>query len=131
MGFRRLVQKEDPCEDRDHFTQGWHLCPLDTHRDLKKILNDPKRRTNRIYDKRYYLLSGGILRCFRCGHPLVCSATGTRKRSYVCSAPVPMPGPDGCRNGKLRIIAEPLEEYVVKISDGAVPGVAGVGSGSC
>jgi hypothetical protein len=25
-----------------------------------------------------------------------------------------MPGPDGCRNGKLRVIAEPLEEYVVK-----------------
>ena len=29
-------------------------------------------------------------------------------------APVPQPGPDGCRNGKLRIIAEPLEDYVVK-----------------
>ena len=29
-------------------------------------------------------------------------------------APVPQPGPDGCRNGKLRIIAEPLEEYVLK-----------------
>jgi hypothetical protein len=29
-------------------------------------------------------------------------------------APVPQPGPDGCRNGKLRIIAEPLEEYVVR-----------------
>jgi hypothetical protein len=30
-------------------------------------------------------------------------------------APVPQPGPDGCRNGKLRIIAEPLEEYVAKM----------------
>jgi DNA invertase Pin-like site-specific DNA recombinase len=90
------------------------ILDLETHAALKKILNDEKRRTNRFYNKRYYLLSGGILRCFRCGHPLVARPTGTRKRSYVCNAPVPMPGPDGCRNGKLRIIAEPLEEYVVK-----------------
>ena len=30
-------------------------------------------------------------------------------------APVPQPGPDGCRNGKLRIIAEPLEDHVAKM----------------
>src|SRR4030095_11736138 len=47
-------------------------------------------------------------------HPAGGSATRPRKRSYVCNAPVPIPGPDGCRKGKLRIIAEPLEEYVVK-----------------
>jgi hypothetical protein len=46
--------------------------------------------------------------------PAGCSANRPRKRSYVCNAPVPIPGPDGCRKGKLRIIAEPLEEYVVK-----------------
>ena len=85
-----------------------------THATLKKILNDPTRRTNRFYSKRYYLLSGGLLRCWRCGAGLVARPTGERKRSYVCMAPVPQPGPDGCRNGKLRIIAEPLEEYVVK-----------------
>jgi site-specific DNA recombinase len=90
------------------------ILDSETHAALKKILNDEKRRTNRFYNKRYYLLSGGILRCFRCGHPLVARPTGTRKRSYVCNAPVPMPGPDGCRNGKLRVIAEPLEDYVVK-----------------
>jgi site-specific DNA recombinase len=86
-----------------------------THAALKKILNDPKRRTNRFYDKRYYLLSGGLLRCWRCGAVLVARPTGERKRSYVCMAPVPQPGPDGCRNGKLRIIAEPLEDHVAKM----------------
>jgi hypothetical protein len=46
--------------------------------------------------------------------PAGCSANRPRKRSYVCNAPVPIPGPDGCRKGKLRIIAKPPEEYVVK-----------------
>jgi site-specific DNA recombinase len=90
------------------------ILDSETHATLKKILNDPKRRTNRFYNKRYYLLSGGILKCWRCGAALVARPTGERKRSYVCMSPVPQPGPDGCRNGKLRIIAEPLEEYVVK-----------------
>jgi site-specific DNA recombinase len=90
------------------------ILDSETPAALKKILNDEQRRTNRFYNKRYYLLSGGILGCFRCGHPLVARPTGERKRSYVCMAPVPQPGPDGCRNGKLRVIAEPLEEYVVK-----------------
>jgi site-specific DNA recombinase len=78
------------------------ILDSETHAALKKVLNDERRRTNRFYNKRYYLLSGGILRCFRCGHPLVARPTGTRKRSYARNAPVPMPGPDGCRNGKLR-----------------------------
>jgi DNA invertase Pin-like site-specific DNA recombinase len=85
------------------------------HAALKKILNDPERRTNRFYNKRYYLLSGGLLRCWRCGAVLVARPTGERKRSYVCMAPVPQPGPDGCRNGKLRVIAEPLEDHVAKM----------------
>jgi site-specific DNA recombinase len=91
------------------------ILDSEIHAALKKILNDEKRRTNRFYNKRYYLLSGGILRCWRCGAGLVARPTGERKRSYVCMAPVPQPGPDGCRNGKLRIIAEPLEEYVAKM----------------
>jgi hypothetical protein len=91
------------------------ILDSDTHRTLKKNLNDPKRRTNRFYNKRYYLLSGGILKCWRCGAGLVARPTGERKRSYVCMAPVPQPGPDGCRNGKLRIITEPLEDHVAKM----------------
>jgi DNA invertase Pin-like site-specific DNA recombinase len=90
------------------------ILDSETHATLTKILNDKNRRTNRFYNKRYYLLSGGLLRCWRCGAVLVARPTGERKRSYVCMAPVPQPGPDGCRNGKLRVIAEPLEEYVVK-----------------
>ena len=33
---------------------------------------------------------------------------------WGAEAVVPQSGPDGCRNGKLRVIADPLEEYVVK-----------------
>jgi hypothetical protein len=51
------------------------ILDSETHAALKKILNDEQRRTNRFYNKRYYLLSGGILRCFRCGHPLVARPT--------------------------------------------------------
>jgi DNA invertase Pin-like site-specific DNA recombinase len=91
------------------------ILDSETHAALKKILNDEKRRTNRFYNKRYYLLSGGVLKCWRCGAGLVARPTGERKRSYVCMAPVPQPGPDGCRNGKLRIIAEPLEDHVAKM----------------
>jgi site-specific DNA recombinase len=91
------------------------ILESETHAALKKILNDDKRRTNRFYNKRYYLLSGGILKCWRCGAGLVARPTGERKRSYVCMAPVPQPGPDGCRNGKLRIIAEPLEDHIAKM----------------
>jgi site-specific DNA recombinase len=91
------------------------ILDSETHAALKKVLNDENRRTNRFYNKRYYLLSGGLLRCWRCKAVLVARPTGTRKRSYVCMAPVPQPGPDGCRNGKLRIIAEPLEDHVAKM----------------
>jgi hypothetical protein len=52
------------------------ILDSETHAALKKILNDEQLRTNRFYNKRYYLLSGGILRCFRCGHPLVARPTG-------------------------------------------------------
>jgi site-specific DNA recombinase len=89
------------------------ILDSETHATLKKILNDENRRTNRFYNKRYYLLSGGILKCWRCGHGLVARPTGTRKRSYVCMAPVP--GLNGCRNGKLRVIAEDLENHVSKM----------------
>ena len=44
-----------------------------THATLKKILNDPKRRTNRFYNKRYYLLSGGLLKVLA----VRCSAGGS------------------------------------------------------
>jgi hypothetical protein len=40
--------------------------------------------------------------------------TGRGSRRTCVMPPVTMAGPDGRRKGKLRIIAEPLEEYVVK-----------------
>jgi hypothetical protein len=43
---------------------------------------------------------------------LVARPTGEKRRSYVCQAPVP--GLNGCQNGRLRVTAEELEEYVAK-----------------
>jgi site-specific DNA recombinase len=74
-------------------------------------VTDPARRTNGGYSKRYYLLSG-MMRCWRCDAILVARPTGEKRRSYVCQAPVP--GLNGCQNGRLRVTAEELEEYVAK-----------------
>jgi site-specific DNA recombinase len=87
------------------------ILDQETHAALVKILTDPARRTNGGYSKRYYLLSG-MMRCWRCDAILVARPTGEKRRSYVCNAPVP--GLNGCQNGRLRVTAEELEEYVAK-----------------
>ena len=88
----------------------------ETHAALKKILNDEKRRITGSTTS-VITSSGGVLKCWRCGAGLVARPTG---EAIVClPAPVPQPGPDGCRK-QLRIIAEPLEVRR-EISDGALP----------
>lgn len=71
------------------------------HDRLRALLLDPARRTNRT--ARHYLLSG-LLACGRCGANLVAHPKDG-KRGYVCSSEH-----GGC--GRLRIVAEPLEEVV-------------------
>jgi site-specific DNA recombinase len=68
---------------------------------------DPARRTKR--SARSYLLNG-IALCGRdgCGAKLVSRPTELKKRAYAC---VKGPGFSGC--GKLRIMADPLERFVV------------------
>jgi hypothetical protein len=41
-------------------------------------------------------------------------ADGHEAAILVCNAPVPQTGPEGCRNGRLRIQAEALEDYVAR-----------------
>jgi DNA invertase Pin-like site-specific DNA recombinase len=78
-----------------------------THRRLHAILTDPARKLSRA--PRKYFLSG-ILRCGRCGGPLVSRPRTTGKRSYCC----PMTA-DRSRCGKTSLLAEELEEIVAEM----------------
>jgi site-specific DNA recombinase len=73
---------------------------------LRAKLNDPDRRTNR--SARRYLLTS-LLRCHHCDSKLVSRPRADSAKRYVCAS-----GPNfgGC--GKVTIMAEPLEQYVVE-----------------
>jgi hypothetical protein len=72
---------------------------------LRALLSNPARRTNERARK--YLLAG-LLRCKRCGAPLVSRPRGDKRRRYVCAR---RPESDAC--GKLAILADDLEAFVV------------------
>ncbi len=75
----------------------WEAC--------RRILRDPARMTNR--SPRSYLLKS-IARCGLCNTKLVARPRSDKARCYVCASG---PGFGGC--GKIRVLAEPLEELVV------------------
>lgn len=81
------------------------IKPAETQR-LRAKLTDSDRRTNR--SARRYLLAS-LLRCHHCGAKLVSRPRDDRARRYVCAS-----GPNfgGC--GKVTIMAERLEQYVVE-----------------
>jgi len=81
------------------------ITPAETQR-LRARLNDPERRTNR--SARRYLLAS-LLRCHHCGNRLVSRPRDDGARRYVCASG---PGFEGC--GKVTIMAEPLEQFVVE-----------------
>ncbi|MFH1330727.1 MAG: recombinase family protein [Actinomycetota bacterium] len=58
---------------------------------------------------RRYLLTGGLLRCGRCGVPMVARPTAQRVRRYVCAKG---PGLGGC--GRIAANAEPVEHLVAE-----------------
>ena len=70
---------------------------------LRQLLTDPTRRTNRT--ARRYLLSG-LCRCSRCGAVMVSAPRG-KVRRYLCRS-----GPDfgGC--GGMSVTAPPLEDLI-------------------
>ncbi len=73
---------------------------------LRAKLSDPDRRTNR--SARRYLLAR-LLRCSHCGTRLYARPRDDRSRRYVCAS-----GPNfgGC--GKVTIVADPLEAFIVE-----------------
>jgi site-specific DNA recombinase len=80
------------------------ISPRQTQQ-LRAKLGDPDRRTNR--SARRYLLAR-LLRCSHCGGALVARPRDDRSRRYVCASG---PGFGGC--GKLTIVADPLEQFIV------------------
>lgn len=81
------------------------VTPAETAR-ARAILADPSRRTNRSA-RRYLLLR--LLRCGRCGEPLVSRPTGSGVRRYVCAT-----GPNFSGCGHTYIAADTLELFVVE-----------------
>jgi len=73
---------------------------------LRAKLGHPDRRTNRA--ARRYLLAR-LLRCSHCGTQLYARPRDDGSRRYVCASG---PGFGGC--GKVTIVADPLEEFVVE-----------------
>lgn len=73
----------------------------------RRILTDPNRRLS--HAPRSYLLTGGLAVCGICEAQLHARPRDDKRRCYVCAA-----GPNygGC--GKIRALAEPLEDYVVE-----------------
>jgi site-specific DNA recombinase len=80
------------------------ITPAETQR-LRAKLRDPERRTNR--SARRYLLAS-LLRCHHCGNRLYSRPRDDGARRYVCASG---PGFEGC--GKVTVMAEPLEQFVV------------------
>lgn len=70
---------------------------------LRARLLDPSRQTNRRSTR--YLLTGGIARCGLCHSPLIARGRGGGTRGYTCATQH-----GGC--GKVRVAAEPFEDYV-------------------
>jgi site-specific DNA recombinase len=81
------------------------ITPAETQR-LRAKLQDPDRRTNR--SARRYLLAR-LLRCGNCGSRLYSRPRENGSRRYVCASG---PGFGGC--GKLTIVAEPLEQFILE-----------------
>ena len=76
-----------------------------THHRLKARLST--KTSGRQARQRRYLLTGGLAVCGHCGASLVARPNNRAKPSMVCAAG---PGQTGC--GRLRVTAEPLEEFV-------------------
>lgn len=73
---------------------------------LRGLLLDPGRQLNR--SPRRYLLTG-MIRCAECGAKLVARPRSDKRRCYVCATG---PGFNGC--GKIRVLAEPVEDLVAE-----------------
>ncbi len=82
------------------------IIDADTLAEMRATLRDPARTLNGGVIARKYLLAGMIF-CSLCGSRIHARPRGDKTRCYVCSSG---PGFNGC--GKIRAVADPLEEYV-------------------
>src|SRR5690606_9788761 len=83
------------------------IIDRDTWEKLRVLLLDPSRRLTN--PARKYLLTGGLIRCGLCDAPLVARPRSYKRRCCVCAKG---PGFTGC--GKIRTLAEPIEELVTE-----------------
>ncbi|MGH2976031.1 MAG: recombinase family protein [Solirubrobacterales bacterium] len=74
---------------------------------LRAILSDPARRKTGL--ARRYLLAG-MLRCGKCGEPLVSRPRADGQRRYVCAR-----RPESAACGKLTVVADELEGLIVEM----------------
>jgi DNA invertase Pin-like site-specific DNA recombinase len=81
---------------------------------VRRVLLDPARVTRR--SARSYLLKS-IGRCGLCDARLVARPRSDKRRCYVCARG---PGYEGC--GKIRVLADPLEDLVVDMALAAIDG---------
>lgn len=110
--LRRILGSGRISGQRDHHREivakaEWPaiITPAQTQR-IRAKLADPERRTNR--SARRYLLAR-LLNCGHCGTRLVARPRADGSRRYVCASG---PGFGGC--GKVTIVADPLERFIVE-----------------
>jgi len=75
---------------------------------LRVILGDPARRTTNGRARKYLL--AGMLRCGRCGEPLISRPRADGRRRYVCAR-----RPETSCCGKLGVVADELEALVAEM----------------
>jgi site-specific DNA recombinase len=109
--LRRILLSARISGQREHHkeivaTAEWPpiITPAESTR-IRGLLSDPERRTNRVA-RRYLLVR--LLRCGLCGETLVSRPKAGGARAYVCAKG---PGFSGC--GRITVMAEPLEQFVV------------------
>jgi len=109
-GIKRVLMSARYSGRREHagefFDAVWEgiITPEQSDR-LRRLLGSRKRTSRRA--PRRYLLTGGLLRCGRCGAPMVARPNAKGDRRYVCAKG---PGQSGC--GRMSAVAEPLEGLV-------------------
>jgi hypothetical protein len=112
QSLARTLQRPRYAGQRDHHgvivaAAEWPaiISPTDSAR-IRALLSDPDRRTNKAA-RRYLLVR--LLRCGHCGETLVSRPKQGGARAYQC---VKGPGFSGC--GRLSVMADPLEQFVVE-----------------
>lgn len=108
--LRRLLQSPRIAGLREREGATWPaawepIIDQETWLTLRRILDDPGRRTN--WRARSYLLAG-LGHCGLCDAKLVARPRSDKRRCYVCARG---PGFTGC--GKIRVLADPLEDWVL------------------